>query len=119
MAEAGGYAPLDTAAGDDVPSPRKRIEAAQATIAVNKAARAERLSPLPSATTDQTPRLAEEEDLVGELAPLVEDKEAAPDEPGAKNAGTSVPSARNPGPATSSTARPPASQWKRATAHGR
>ena len=72
MAAAGGYAPLDTTVGDEAPSALERIEAARATIAANKAARAARLSPLRSAAADQTPRLAEEE---GERAPLVEDKE--------------------------------------------
>ena len=75
MAEAGGYAPLDTTAVDEGPSPRERTEAARATIAANKSAPAERGSPLRSAAADQTPRLAEEE--AGERAPLVEDREAA------------------------------------------
>eukprot|EP01045_Picozoa_sp_COSAG04_P002611 COSAG04_NODE_96_length_26486_cov_136.642817_15_plen_1257_part_00 len=53
----------------------ERIEAARATIAANKAARAARLSPLRPAAADQTPRMAEEEE--GERAPLVEGGEAA------------------------------------------
>ena len=57
MAEAGGYAPLDTTAGDEGPSPLERIEAARATIAANKAARAARLSPLRAAAADRTPRM--------------------------------------------------------------
>eukprot|EP01045_Picozoa_sp_COSAG04_P025984 COSAG04_NODE_3514_length_2749_cov_59.658708_2_plen_228_part_01 len=70
MAAAGGYAPLGTTAGDEGPSAMERIEAARATIAANKAARAERGSPLRPESADQTPRMDEEE--AGEQAPLVE-----------------------------------------------
>ena len=73
MAEAGGYAPLDTTAGDEAPSALERIDAA------NKAARAERGSPLRYAVADQTPRMDVQE-AGDEKAPLVEGEAARSDQ---------------------------------------